>query len=184
MGRFTNFANLLDLASLAFPAGSVDGRPFGVMLTGEAFTDRTLAELAHRFASPGIDVFVVGAHLTGQPLNRQLVEAGGTLTRATTTAPHYRLHALETVPPKPGLVRVPAGGVSIEGEVWRLPAAGFGTFVAEIPPPLVIGKVTLADGGEVSGFLVEPVAIEDAPDISHFGGWRSYLAATWAGDLP
>ncbi len=176
MGRFTNFANLLDLASLAFPAGSVDGRPFGVMLTGEAFTDRILAELAHRFASPGIDVFVVGAHMTGQPLNRQLVQAGGTLIRATTTAPRYRLHALETVPPKPGLVRVPVGGVSIEGEIWRLPAAGFGTFVAAIPSPMVIGKVMLEDRGEVSGFLVEPVAIEDAPDISQFGGWRGYLA--------
>jgi allophanate hydrolase len=184
MGRFTNFANLLDLASLAFPAGSVDGRPFGVMLTGTAFTDRTLAELAHRFANPGIDLFVVGAHLTGQPFNRQLVEAGGTLTRVTTTAPHYRLHELGTVPRKPGLVRVPVGGVSIEGEVWRLPAAGFGTFVAAIPSPMVIGKVTLADGAEVSGFLVEPVAIEDAPDISHFGGWRSYLAATGADDRP
>jgi allophanate hydrolase len=177
MGRFTNFANLLDFASVAFPAGSVDGRPFGVMLTGAAFSDRILAELAGRFANPAVEVFVVGAHLTGQPLNRQLVEAGGTLVRAAFTAPQYRLHALETVPPKPGLVRVAECGVGIEGEVWRLPAAGFGTFVAAIPAPMAIGTVTLADGAQTSGFVVEPLAIANAPDISQFGGWRSYLAA-------
>jgi allophanate hydrolase len=178
MGKFTNFANLLDLASLAVPAGFVDGLPFGVMLTGEAFTDRTLAELAQRFANPGIDLFVVGAHLTGQPLNSQLVEAGGTLIATTATAPQYRLHALETSPPKPGLVRVTEGGVRIAGEVWRLPAAGFGTFAAAVPSPMVIGKVTLADGVDVSGFLVEPFAVVGAPDISDSGGWRNYLAAT------
>jgi allophanate hydrolase len=177
MGRFTSFANLVDFAALAIPAGSVDGVPFGVMLTGDAFSDRSLAELAHRFANPDVDLFVVGAHLTGQPLNRQLIDAGGTLVMSTTTAPHYRLHALETVPPKPGLVRVPEGGVSIEGEVWRLPAAGFGTFVASVPSPMVIGTVTLAGGEDVSGFLVEPFAVVGAPDISRVGGWRNFLAA-------
>jgi allophanate hydrolase len=177
MGRFTNFANLLDLASLAVPAGFVDGLPFGVMLTAEAFTDRTLAELAHRFANPGVDLFVVGAHLTDQPLNSQLVAAGGTLIAATTTASQYRMHALDTVPPKPALVRVAHGGVSIAGELWRLPAAGFGAFVAGVPTPMVIGKVMLADGSTVSGFLVEPIGVAGAPDISQFGGWRNYLAA-------
>ncbi|MDT5012412.1 MAG: allophanate hydrolase [Mycobacterium sp.] len=122
-----------------------------------------------------IDLFVVGAHLTGQPLNHQLVDAGGTLVSATVTAPQYRLYALETTPPKPGLTRVSEGGASIEGEVWRLPAAGFGNFVAAVPQPMVIGKVTLADGNQVSGFLVEPVALTTAPDISGLGGWRSYL---------
>jgi allophanate hydrolase len=177
MGRFTTFTNLLDLASLAVPAGFVDGLPFGVMLTGQAFTDRTLAELARRFAGPGIDLFVVGAHLTGQPLNCQLVGAGATLIATAMTAPQYRLHALDTVPPKPGLVRVPNGGVPIAGEIWRLPAAGVGTFVAAVPRPMVIGKVILADGVEVSGFLVEPCGVADAPDISRLGGWRNYLAA-------
>ncbi len=102
MGRYTNFANLLDMASLAVPAGFVDGRPFGVMFTGPAFSDRALASLAQRFANPAVDVFVVGAHLTGQPLNAQLVAAGGSLVGAATTAPIYRLHALDTSPPKPG----------------------------------------------------------------------------------
>lgn len=177
MGRFTNYANLLDMASLAVPAGFVDGLPFGVLLTGPAFSDHALADLAGRFADPGVEVFVVGAHLTGQPRNVELVAAGGTFVATATTAPTYALHALATSPPKPGLVRLREGGSSIEGERWRLPASGFGTFVAAIPPPLTIGTVVLADGATVSGFLAEPAALADAPDISHFGGWRSYRAA-------
>ena len=178
LGRYTNFCNLLDFAAVAVPSGFVAGLPFGVMLTGPAFSDRALAELAGRFANPGIDVFVVGAHLSGQPLNVQLVSAGGTLVGAARTAPRYALHALDTVPPKPGLVRVGEGGRSIAGEVWRLPANGFGTFVESVPAPLAIGTVALADGTSVSGFLVEPVAVTDAPDISHLGGWRNYLATS------
>jgi allophanate hydrolase len=178
MGRFTNFANLLDFASLAVPAGFVGGLPFGVMLTGAAFTDRALADLARRFANPGIDLFVVGAHLTGQPLNVQLAAAGGTLVAATATAPSYALHVLDTDPPKPGLVRVGDGGCSIKGELWRLPADGFGAFVGALPAPMAIGRVTLIDATSVSGFLVEPAALENAPDISHLGGWRAYLAGT------
>ncbi|GAA3389057.1 allophanate hydrolase [Cryptosporangium minutisporangium] len=176
MGRYTNYANLLDMASLAVPAGFVDGLPFGVMLTGPAFSDRALAELAGRFANPGIDVFVVGAHLAGQPLNVELVTAGGTFVASTNTAPAYALHALATEPPKPGLVRVGSGGSSIKGELWRLPASGFGAFVAAVPAPLAIGTVVLADGSSVSGFVAEPAALQNAPDISHLGGWRDYLA--------
>jgi allophanate hydrolase len=175
MGRFTNFANLLDLAALAVPAGFVDNLPFGVMLTGPAFSDRALAELARRLLAPSLDLFVVGAHLSGQPLNRQLVQAGGSLVRPARTAASYRLHALDTAPPKPGLVRVREGGAAIEGEIWRLPAAGFGTFVAAVPAPMVIGTVQLHDGSEVSGFLVEPFALQGSDDITAFGGWRRYL---------
>ncbi|MFH9008177.1 allophanate hydrolase [Streptomyces afghaniensis] len=176
MGRFTNFANLLDYASLAVPAGFVDGLPFGVMFTGPAFSDRALAVLAERFANPGLDLFVVGAHLTGQPLNAQLVQAGGTLVGPARTAGGYRLYALATEPPKPGLVRAPGGGAGrgIEGEIWRLPASGFGAFTTAVPAPMTIGTVELADGRQVSGFLVEPYAVEGAPDITRFGGWRAY----------
>lgn len=184
MGRFTNFANLLDYASLAVPAGFVAGLPFGVMFTGPAFSDRALAALAERFAAPGIDLFVVGAHLTGQPLNVQLVQAGGTFVGPARTAAHYRLHALATRPPKPGLVRIAdsdpnaGGGAGIEGEIWRLPAAGFGTLTAAVPTPMTIGTVELADGRRISGFLVEPYGVENAPDITRFGGWRAYLASS------
>lgn len=193
MGRFTNFANLLDHASLAVPAGFVDGLPFGVMFTGPAFSDRALAALAERLATPWLDLFVVGAHLTGQPLNAQLVQAGGTLVGPARTAGGYRLYALATEPPKPGLVRVPEGGQGagpgrgtgadggagrgIEGEIWRLPASGFGAFTAAVPAPMTIGTVELSDGQQVSGFLVEPYAVEGAPDITHFGGWRAYTAS-------
>lgn len=177
LGRFTNFANLLDLASLAVPAGFVDDLPFGVMFTGPAFSDRAMADLARRLLAPSLDLFVVGAHLRGQPLNRQLVQAGGTLVRPTRTAAAYQLRALDTTPPKPGLLRVREGGAAIEGEIWRLPAAGFGTFVAAVPAPMVIGTVELQDGSDISGFLVEPWALHGAADITPFGGWRGYLAS-------
>ncbi|WEP00162.1 allophanate hydrolase [Streptomyces sp. FXJ1.172] len=195
LGRFTNFANLLDCASLAVPAGFVDGLPFGVMFTGPAFSDHALAVLAERFANPGLDLFVVGAHLTGQPLNAQLVQAGGTLTGRARTAGGYRLYALATEVPKPGLLRVTEGGrdagagaghatasggdvgMGIEGEIWRLPASGLGALTAAVPAPMTIGTVELADGRQVRGFLVEPYAVEGAPDITRFGGWRAYTAS-------
>ncbi|GAA0253840.1 allophanate hydrolase [Cryptosporangium japonicum] len=176
MGRWTNFANLLDLASLAVPAGIVDGLPFGVMLTGPAFSDRTLAALAQLFADPPVDLFVVGAHLSGHPLNHQLVSAGGSCLGPAATTADYRLYALDTVPPKPGLLRRD-DGAAITGEVWRLPAAGFGTFVAGLPQPMTIGAVTLADGRTVRGFLAEPIATRDATDITAHGSWPSALAA-------
>ncbi|MBT2501775.1 allophanate hydrolase [Curtobacterium sp. ISL-83] len=175
MGRYTNFANLLDMASLAVPAGFVDGLPFGVMLTGPAFTDRRLAALAATFAAPTVDLLVVGAHLRDEPLNGQLVAAGGSFVRQVRTSADYRLYALDTVPPKPGLVRAD-GGAPIAGEVWRLPAAGFGTFVAALPVPMAIGTVTLEDGSDVTGFLVEPFAVAGAREITDPGGWRAYRA--------
>lgn len=129
--------------------------------------------------SDTIEIFVVGAHLTGLPLNPQLLELGGSFVRAARTAPDYRFYALPgTVPPKPGLIRDPATqGPGIAGEVWALPPQGFGKFVAAIPAPLGIGKVTLADGSVVSGFLCEAYAVQGAEEITHFGGWRAYQAA-------
>lgn len=173
MGRFTNFANLLDLAALAVPAGFVDGLPFGVMLTGAAFSDRVLAALAERLLAPRIPLLVVGAHLRGQPLNLQLVAAGGTFVRDAETAAAYTLYELDTVPPKPGLVA--GGSASIAGEIWSLPAEGFATFVAALPAPMAIGAVTLDDGSVVRGFLCEPRAIAGSRDISESGGWRAWL---------
>ncbi|MDP9002322.1 MAG: allophanate hydrolase [Myxococcota bacterium] len=127
-------------------------------------------------------IVVVGAHLTGQPLNDQLTGAGGTLVRDGATAARYRLYALRgTVPPKPGLVRVREGGCPIEIEVWRLDVAAFGKFVAAVPRPLCIGSVELEDGTFVSGFLCEPDALVGAVDITSHGGWRAYLQAQSAG---
>ena len=184
LGRFTNFANLLDLAALAVPAGFVGGLPFGVMFTGRAFSDRALAALAEGLAAPRVDLAVFGAHLRGQPLNAQLVAAGGTFVADVRTSADYRLYRLATEPAKPGLVRVGPGeaGAAIDGELWSLPAAGFATFVARLPPPMTIGSVSLDGGGSVPGFLCEPVAVAGAVDITARRGWRAYLAEASAGD--
>ncbi|MCJ9674560.1 allophanate hydrolase, partial [Neorhizobium sp. SHOUNA12B] len=124
-----------------------------------------------------IDVIVVGAHLSGMPLNHQLTDLDGTFSRVAKTSAAYRLYALAgTVPPKPGMVRVAEGeGGEIEVEVWKLTPAAFGLFVAAIPPPLGIGTVTLSDGTSAKGFLAEPFALQGALDITAFGGWRAYL---------
>ena len=123
-------------------------------------------------------IAVVGAHLSGLPLNGQLLERGATLIEATVTAPRYRLHALPgTVPPKPGLVRDADRGQAIALEVWAMPQRAVGSFLALIPPPLGLGSVELADGRWVHGFLCEAHALAGAPDVSGFGGWRAYLAS-------
>jgi allophanate hydrolase len=123
-------------------------------------------------------IAVVGAHLEGQPLHHQLMDRDAVLVARTTTSPDYRLYALDTVPPKPGLVRTIDGhGVPIEVEVYEMDAAALGTFVAAVPPPLAIGTITLADGTDVSGFVCEPYALTDAPEITGHGGWRNYLAS-------
>lgn len=145
-----------------------------------------IADAPLPFAEPTVAVAVVGAHLRGQPLNWQLREAGAKLRASTHTAPHYRLYALAgTTPPKPGLARVasddgsPNKGAAIEVEVWDMPLRTFGKFVADIPAPLGIGNLTLADGSHVKGFICEPFALDDAGarDITAFGGWRAYLAS-------
>jgi len=132
-----------------------------------------------RVKNEGVLLAVVGAHLRGQPLNHQLTSRRARFVRRTRTAPCYRLYALaNTQPPKPGLRRVaeklPQG---IEIEVWALDEAGFGSFVAEIPPPLGIGTLELEDGGNVKGFLCEPIGLEGARDITEFGGWLAYRQA-------
>jgi allophanate hydrolase len=200
LGHYTNFVNLLDLAACAVPASiRPDGLPCGITLIGPRGTDRMLAALAQRFhqrtklklgaldetlpppepvAPPedGVRVVVVGAHLSGLPLNHQLLERGARLEGAARTAPRYRLFALPgTSPPKPGLVR--NGDAAIEVEVWRMPVERFGSFVAAIPAPLGIGRIELENGEWVQGFLCEASAVAGATDISHFGSWRAYLAS-------
>ncbi|WAU80742.1 allophanate hydrolase [Streptomyces sp. Qhu-G9] len=175
LGRFTNSTNLFDLAAVAVPAGRVAGLPFGVMLVGPAFTDERLARIAHALEVPTARIAVVGAHLSGQPLNGQLLSLGAQLERTTRTAAVYRLYALSTEPSKPGLVHVGEGGAAIEAEVWRLPAEGLGRLLTALPRPMALGRVALADGGDVPGFLCEPGALDGARDITAYGGWRAYL---------
>jgi allophanate hydrolase len=204
LGTYTNFVNLLDLAGLALPAALAgDGTPYGITLLAPAGYDHLIASLGRRFhAETGlrlgatsvphppvgdvasaalpdeIALAVVGAHLSGMPLNHELGALGGRFLEQTATGTDYRLFALSTNPPKPGLLRVaPGTGARIECEIWALSAQAFGRFVAAVPPPLSIGTLKLADGRAVKGFLVESDAVSDAPDISHFGGWRAFAAA-------
>ncbi|AYG69336.1 MULTISPECIES: allophanate hydrolase [unclassified Rhizobium] len=203
-GRYTNFVNLLDCAAIAIPAGfdATGHLPAGVTLIGPAFTDEALAPFAdamHRSLSAGmgrdraatipeasrvppandgsVPIVVVGAHLSGMPLNHELTSAGGYRLKTCRTAGDYRLFALPgTVPPKPGLVREPGfTGGGIEVEVWAVSPEAFGCFVQKIPAPLGIGKVTLDDGTVVSGFLCESHATTGAKDITAFGGWRNFI---------
>lgn len=189
LGRYTNFVNLLDCAAVAVPAGfRPDGLPFGVTLVGPAFTDNGLAVLASRLHGKGeimptvpadwLPIVVVGAHLSGMPLNHELTSVGGIKLSDVRTAPDYRFYALAgTVPPKPGLVRDPGfEGPGITAEEWALPPAAFGNFVARIPAPLGVGKVTLDDGRQVTCFLCETHALHGATEITGFGGWRAYRA--------
>jgi allophanate hydrolase len=199
LGRYTTFVNLLDLCAVAVPAGTVEDLPFGVSLIGPAWSELVQIDLARRLerdpsggdvgsappsdllamAPPSISLVVLGAHLSGQPLNHQLTDRGGRLARTTSTAPLYELYVLETKPPKPGLLRLGADrpGCSIEVEVWDLPPVGFADLVASLPTPMAVGPVTLLDGSTVTGFLCEPVALVGASTITEYGGWRAYLAA-------
>lgn len=204
LGTYTNFVNLLDLSAIAVPADfRPDGLPFGVSLIAPAFHDAgllTLADRLHRSinttlggSSRKLDqtkplaptippagcllMAVVGAHLSGRPLNWQLTQRGGRLVRVCRTHPDYKFYALKgTLPPKPGLVHVPGyEGPGIEVELWALPEDTVGSFVEGVPPPLCIGTLRLEDGSQVKGFLAEPFGIENATEITHFGGWRNYL---------
>jgi len=190
LGIYTNFVNLLDYAALTLPAGfRADGLPFGMTLIGPAFSDRALAALGARFlGEPAIDVApamvrlaVVGAHLSGMALNGQLTGRGATRVREARTQQRYRLFDLADG--RPGLVR-DGHGACIAVEVWDVPLGGFGSFVAQIPPPLGIGTLALEDGELVKGFLCESYAVAGQREITSFGGWRNYLQSTQQGASP
>ncbi|WP_433996768.1 allophanate hydrolase [Bradyrhizobium manausense] len=202
LGTYTNFVNLLDLCGLALPASMrADGIPFGITLLAPAGRDALLASIGRVFhadtkltvgakgvpqaalaplpANNGdeIPIAVVGAHLSGMALNGELTALSAKLLEATKTTPDYKLYALTTTPPKPGLLRVAAGaGASIELEIWSLSSSAFGKFVNAIPAPMAIGTIRLADGRSVKGFLVEPEVLGEARDITVYGGWRKFMA--------
>ena len=193
LGTYTSFANLLGLCAISVPAGEADGGCFGVTLYAEPFREAVLGDLARRLTGgsrphgrapgvpPGTPLLVVGAHMSAQPLNGQLTGRGGRLIGRVRTAPEYRLFALATTPPKPGLVRAAAAGAGnrarIEGELWELPPTGLASLLGELPAPMALGPVNLEDGSTVVGFLCEPAALDGATEITGFGGWREYLAS-------
>ena len=197
LGTWTNFVNLCDLAAVAVPAGvGEDGLPFGVTLIGPAWSEGRLAPLADRLhralnATWGASgealpppappdpvqqdeaaLFCIGAHMAGLPLNGQIVALGGRFMRVARTVPAYELCALGS---RPGLYRATPGG-AVEGEVWALPLAAVGALLAQVPAPLGFGTVELEDG-PCLGFLAEPAGCDGAPDITHLGGWRAWLAS-------
>ena len=201
LGHYTNFVNFFGLSGLALPFGfRSDGLPFGITLIGPAFAERALLAFGTRWqravplplgktasrlpapihdpvvAEDRVSIAVVGAHMSGLPLNGQLTELGGRLESAGKTAPVYRFYVLPGGPPqRPGMARVAEGGDAIELEVWSLPADKVGAFVAKIPAPLGLGTVSLADGSAVLGFLCEAYATKGARDITSLGGWRAYV---------
>jgi len=193
LGFYTNFVNLLDMAAVAVPAGiRANATGFGITLIGPADSDRSLLDAADAYLSsanlpsvPPLDLegkmqtvklAVVGAHLKDMPLHWQLVSREAQFVGAFETAANYRLYAMaDSVPPKPALVHSGDGG-SIAVEVYEMGVAEFGSFVVEVPPPLAIGTIMLADGSSVKGFVAEPRALRGAEDITHLGGWRAYIA--------
>lgn len=202
LGHYTNFVNFFGLSALAVPAGfRPDGLPFGITLIARANAERALLAFGARWqravplplgktmsrlpqpecdpvvAEDRVPIAVVGAHMSGLPLNGQLVELGGRLESAGRTAPVYRFYALPGGPPhRPGMVRVAGGGGAVELEVWSLPAEKIGALLRRIPAPLGLGTVSLADGTSIPGFLCEAHAAAGAQDITALGGWRAYLA--------
>jgi allophanate hydrolase len=197
LGVYTNFVNLLDMSAIALPAGfRSNATGVGMSLIGPAWADANLLALAGRytpclkFPVPPLDtqsrparvqLAVVGAHLSGMPLHWQLSSRCARLIQHTRTAPVYRLYAMTAqTPAKPALVHAGAGGAAIETEIYELDLAGFGSFVNEVPAPLAIGTVLLADGSSVKGFVAEPRAIIGALDITADGGWRAYISRSAA----
>jgi allophanate hydrolase len=205
LGVYTNFANLLDLCAVAIPSGlRANGLPFGVTFIAPAFHEGALASLGAAFhAATGLPLgatshpvpaaaatvaraepelrrsarlAVAGLHLSGQPLNGQLLELGARLAATVRTAPCYRMHVIERPGRKfPGLVRVAEGG-AVELEVWEMSPAALGAFMEKVAEPLCIGTVELESGEKVKGFLCEAWAAEGTRDITALGGWRTYLA--------
>jgi allophanate hydrolase len=205
LGTYTNFTNLLDLSALAVPNGFyANGFPAGITLIGPAWHDGMLAAFGTAMQKaagtplgatgiaqprapaapapltihPLTEIVVFGAHLAGQPLNKDLLALGANLRGPCRTAPTYRMKALPGRIERPGVIGVAEGGVPIEGEIWAIPSAAVAAFLATIGSPLGLGKVTLDTGAVSLGFICESsAAVDAAPDISRFGGWRAYRAS-------
>ena len=183
LGTYTNFVNLLDMAAAAVPAGRADGGHFGVTVITRAFEDQIALDLAaflhgeqlkNPYPATGIDLVVFGAHLRGQSLNHQLTDLGARFRGDVLTAEEYRMVALPTTPPKPGILRA-AEGAPLIGERWTLSPGALGRFLAGLPAPMTLGEIELDDGATAIGFHCDSPAAAAAKDITEFGGWRAYL---------
>jgi allophanate hydrolase len=201
-GTYTNFVNLLDMCGLAVPTPArSDGRPGSVTLLAKAGQDHLLAAAAlgleaaegrtlgatswpivrkpqqPQLSAETITIAVCGAHMSGLPLNGDLVARGAAFIRKARTSADYKFFALPGGPPhRPGLVRVePGHGAEIALELWSIPLGNFGGLMRTVPSPLGIGTVRLSSGEEVFGFLCEGQAVQGARDITDFADWRQFL---------
>ena len=184
LGRLCAFANPFGLAAVSVPAGSVAGVPFGVTVYARAFGDRVAADVGKlllRETAPapsgGTPLLVFGAHMTGQPLNGELTARGARFVARMRTEPRYRMYALATEPPKPGVVDAGDDGAALEGELWQVPGPGLATLLASLPEPMTLGSIRLEDGSRAVGFFCHAAATDAADEITHFGSWRRYLRA-------
>lgn len=189
MGTYTNFCNLFDLCAVAVPAGTAGESCFGVTVFARPFEDAVAVDIAAAVmgedvcerpwplaVAPVCELIVFGAHLRGQPLEYQLRALGARWAGPVRTAAAYRLAALDTTPPKPAVTRC-ENGVSVAGERWLLSPAALGRFLAELPAPMQLGAVELADGSWHTAFGCDGAAAAAGKDISEYGDWRAALAA-------
>lgn len=176
-------AGLLDLAAVTVPAGQLDGGPFGVSVLARSFDDQVALDLAalltdepvnEPYPASGTDLVVFGAHLRGQPLNHQLAELGARFRGQVLTAERYRMVALPTVPPTPGIVRA-RPGAALAGERWTISPAGLERFLTGLPEGTVPCEIELEGGGTTLGFHCDAEHAAAAKDITKFGDWRAYL---------
>ena len=198
MGTYTNFCNLFDLCAVAVPAGEVDEADrgtatFGVTVVGRPFHDGVVADIAAvlaaafaadheaateplepwplRAGAATVDLVVFGAHRRGGPLDHQLTGRGAVWRGVVRSSADYRMYRLDTDPPKPGVLRH-AEGAELLGERWTMSPAALGAFLDELPRPMQLGRVTLADGSEAVGFACEPTAVTAAAeDLTAIGEW-------------
>ncbi|WDH80696.1 allophanate hydrolase [Paenibacillus urinalis] len=176
MGLYTNHCNLLDLSAVAIPAGKAEeDLPFGITLFSLPEEESSIVEAAkwYQQQEDHVTIAVCGLHMKGMPLEKQMTALRAEFIEETYTSSHYQLYKLDTLPPKPGLVRVNHNGAAIQLELWKMPVASFGRFTASIPSPLGISKIELEDGRWVSGFICESAAVQHALNITASGGWRN-----------
>jgi allophanate hydrolase len=192
MGTYTNFCNLFDMCGVSVPAGKAGDAQFGVTILGRAFADAValdIAALVMNVEAPQIvwplaaaastELIVFGAHLRGGPLVHQLTDVGARWFGELTTAPHYRMSVLATVPVKPAIGRVPetTEGAALYGHRWVLSPAALGIFLTALPAPMQLGKVEFADGTWRTAFGCDGVAAAGGKDISSYGSWPAAMAA-------
>ena len=201
LGHYTNFVNFFGMSALALPFGfRPDGLPFGITLIARPHAERALLDFGARWqralglplgktastlppaeADPSADddrvsIAVVGAHMSGLPLNGQLTELGG--RQEMRDAARRRSIASTPCP----AIRRPAGTAARRRRRCRhrarsLEPARCGGRRVRAPDSGAARPrhVALEDGSTVQGFLCESYATAGARDITAFGGWRAYL---------